>query len=64
MDLNNLKLDKNLITKLKDNNINSIEELWNLNRKELKKLNFNYDEINSISIKLQLKGLDLNKKRT
>lgn len=64
MDLDNLKLDKNLITKLKDNNINSIEELWNLNRKELKKLNFNYDEINSISIKLQLKGLNLNKKRT
>lgn len=61
--LKDLDLDKSIIDKLKNNNIETLEELWTLNRKKLKELKFNYNEINSIAVKLQLKGLDLNKKR-
>ena len=63
MNLNSLELDKKILEKLKLNNINSIEKLWELDRKTLKKMNFSYDEINSIAIKLQLEGLDLNKRK-
>lgn len=63
MELTTLELDNKLLKKLKNNNINSIEELWSLSRKSLKNLNFNYNEINEISIKLQLKGLDFNRKK-
>ena len=47
---------------LKSNNINSIKDLWYLKRKDLKSFNLNDSEINQIIIKLQLKGIDLNKK--
>lgn len=63
MELTKLELDDKILKKLKKNNINSLEELWNLNIKNLKQLNFSYEEINSIAIKLQLKGLDLNKRK-
>lgn len=63
MELTKLELDDKILKKLKKNNINSMEELWNLDRKTLKHLNFSYEEINSIAIKLQLKGLDLNKRK-
>lgn len=63
MKLNNLELDNKILKKLKNKNINSIDELWNLNRKTLKNLDFSYEEINYIAIKLQLKGLDLNRKK-
>ena len=63
MNLNSLELDKKILEKLKLNNINSIEKLWELDRKTLKEMNFSYDEINSIAIKLQLEGLDLNKRK-
>ena len=33
-----------------------------MNRKELKSMGFTYEEINEIEIKLQLRGLDLNRK--
>ena len=63
MNLDNLNLDKNILDKLEVNKINSIEELWELDRRKLKELNFNNEEINSIAIKLQLEGLDLNKRK-
>jgi len=63
MNLNSLELNKKILEKLKLNNINSIEKLWELDRKTLKEMNFSYDEINSIAIKLQLEGLDLNKRK-
>lgn len=63
MNLNSLELDKKVLEKLKLNKINSIEKLWELDRKTLKEMNFTYDEINSIAIKLQLEGLDLNKRK-
>ena len=61
--INNLSLEKDIINKLKDININYIEELWQLKRSDLKSNNFNNEEINKIIISLQLIGLDLNKKK-
>ena len=61
--INTLSLDDNLKNKLKNININYIEELWKLKRSDLKNNNFSNDEINKIIISLQLIGLDLNKKK-
>ena len=55
-----LNLDDSIIKKLKENNINIIEELWVINRHKLKDMNFKDNEINQIIIKLQLIGIDLN----
>lgn len=57
-----LELNCLLAEKLKDRKIFLIKDLWVLKRKELKKLGFNDHEINEIIIKLELIGLDLNKK--
>ena len=57
-----LGLDKKIITVLKENDIEHIEDLWKLKRKDLKEFKFSDSEITSITIKLQLFGLDLNKK--
>ncbi|MBQ4634003.1 MAG: hypothetical protein IJB71_01495 [Bacilli bacterium] len=54
-----LELNCLLEEKLKDRKIFLIKDLWILKRKELKKLGFNDHEI---IIKLELIGLDLNKK--
>lgn len=61
--INSLSLDKEIIAKLKQININYIEELWRLKRADLKNNKFTNDEINKIIISLQLIGLDLNKKK-
>ncbi|MBQ1813029.1 MAG: hypothetical protein II119_03695 [Bacilli bacterium] len=61
--IDNLSLDKKIIKKLKDLNINFIEELWQLKRSDLKSNKFTNEEINKIIISLQLIGLDLNKKK-
>lgn len=58
-----LELDKKLLDKLKQKNIFIIKEVWRLTRKELKEKSFNDNEINEIIIRLQLRGLDLNKKK-
>lgn len=63
LDLKSLNIEEKILKKLSKNNINSLEELWVQNKKSLKELDFSQDEINSIVIKLQLKGLDLNKKK-
>lgn len=57
-----LNLDSNIINKLKSNNINTINDLWQLTKKDLKNINIKDSEINSIIIKLQLMGISLNKK--
>lgn len=57
-----LGLAKNLEEKLRKENINIINDVWLLKRKELKELNFTDQEIKSIIIALQLRGLDLNKR--
>lgn len=60
--INNLNLQTNIIKKLNSKNINKINEIWILKRKDLKELGFSDPEIKSIIIALQLEGLDLNKK--
>ena len=62
MILKDLDFEKVILDKLILNNIDSIEKLWEMNRKELKSMEFTYEEINKIAIKLQLRGLDLNRK--
>ncbi len=60
--INKLKISPSIINKLKSNNLNKIDDLWSLKRKDLKESGFNDSEIKSIIISLQLEGLDLNKK--
>lgn len=57
-----LDLDKDLTIRLKDNDINIIEDIWLKNKNNLKTLGLTDKEIKLISIKMQLLGLDLNKK--
>lgn len=57
-----LNLTTNLTKKLYDNNINTINDIWTLKRKDLKNIGLTDKEIKSIIIALQLEGLDLNKK--
>ncbi len=57
-----LNLDKETANLLKKNNINKVEDVWILNRKKLKEMGLSDNEIKQVVIKLQLLGLDLNKK--
>lgn len=57
-----LDLDKEITDFLKKNNINKVEDLWVMNRQKLKEIGLNDNEIKQVVIKLQLLGLDLNKK--
>jgi len=63
MKIESLELSTSITNKLKDKKILFVEDLWKLNRENLKKIGFDNYEINDIIIKLQLKGLDLNKKK-
>ena len=60
--INILELDNSIADKLKDLNIIKISDLWECKLSFLKESNFDNSEINQIRIKLQLKGIDLNKK--
>ena len=62
-DINCLKLSPNVIDVLKKNNINIVNDLWGLTRKDLKAFNISDKDIHSIIVKLQLNGLDLNKRK-
>ncbi len=57
-----LDLDKKVMKVLKQNNIQIVENLWILNRKELKAMGLSDQEIKQLIIGMQLLGLDLNKK--
>ena len=61
-DIKILDLAREGLAILKDNNINLIEDLLLLTKKDLKILGISDKDIKYISIKLQLLGLDLNKK--
>ena len=61
-DIKYLDIDNKIIDIFKKNNINYIEDLWNLKRKDLKSYNLSDKDINQVIIKLQLLGLDLNNK--
>ena len=54
--------DSKIVGILLKENINTIYDLWNLTRKDLKKMGLTDSDINLVIIKLQLMGLDLNKK--
>ena len=56
-----LDLDKNILCKLNKNNIYIIEDIWVMKRSELKCF-LDDNEINRIIVKMQLCGLDLNRK--
>lgn len=57
-----LGLDESIEKKLNELDINMVNDLWECKLIFLKNNNFNNNEINQIRIKLQLKGIDLNKK--
>ena len=61
-DISSLNLNKKISEILKYNNINNINDLWIKNRKYLKDLGITDKEIKEITIKLELNGLDLNKR--
>ena len=61
--IDTLNLSSNLVNKLKEQNINLIKDVWVFTRKKLKELGFSDLEVKSITIALQLEGLDLNKKK-
>lgn len=61
-DINILGLDKEIEDILRKNNIVTIENIWIMNRKKLKELGLKDNDIKQITIKLQLLGLDLNKR--
>lgn len=57
-----LDLDKEIVDILKENNIVTIDNLWVMTRKKLKEIGLKDNDIKQIIIKLQLLGLDLNKR--
>ncbi len=61
-DIKILDLDKEIEGILRKNNIITIENIWVMNRKKLKELGLKDNDIKQITIKLQLLGLDLNKR--
>ena len=61
-DIEFLEFDNKITNKLKEHNINVIRDLWVMKRSELKYFGFSDYEINQIIIKLQLHGIDLNKR--
>lgn len=60
--LDYLKLDKEITIILNNNNIITIKDLWNQNRNYLRKIGLLNNQIKDIIIKLELNGIDLNKK--
>ena len=62
-DLSYLKLDSKVIEVLNSNNIYLVSDLWPLTRKDLKSYKISDKDIHNIIVKLQLNGLDLNKRK-
>ena len=57
-----LELESSIEEKLRNLNIEKINDLWECKLVFLKENKFTNNEINQIRIKLQLKGIDINKK--
>ncbi len=62
-DISYLNLNDKITNLFKENNILKINDLWVLNRKNLKSIGLIDSEIKQVIIKLELLGLDLNKRR-
>ncbi len=63
-DISYLKLNSKLNSLFQENNILKIEDLWIKNRPFLKSIGLSDNDIKQVVIKLELIGLDLNKKKT
>ena len=61
-DISVLELSSSIEKFLRANEINYIKDIWVLKRKDLKSLGLKDSDINTIVVKLQLFGLDINKK--
>ena len=61
-DISVLELNSSIEKFLRANEINYIKDIWVLKRKDLKSLGLKDSDINTIVVKLQLFGLDINKK--
>lgn len=61
-DVKKLGLEDNITEILINNEIVKVGNLWELNRKKLKAMGLKDGDINQVVIKLQLLGLDLNRK--
>lgn len=57
-----LKLPKDIIEKLKDVSLYTIDDLWKCKRLFLKEKGFTDSEIHCVQIQLQLRSIDFNKK--
>lgn len=57
-----LKISPDILEKMVQNKIETIEDLWKKSRKELKQLGFTDGEIHKIVICLELYGIDLGKR--
>ena len=62
VEVSEVDFPNNIKDKMDINNIKILEQIWELKRSDLKKMGFSNNEINEIIVKLQLYGLDLNKK--
>lgn len=61
-DISILGLDDNIACLLTNNEIRTVNDLWLKTKKDLKSYGLKDKDIKYVSIKLQLIGLDLNKK--
>ena len=61
-DIEILDLDSSVNKILKDNNLSTVGDVWVQTRKSLKTIGLKDSDVKQIIIKLQLLGLDLNKK--
>ena len=61
-DVKILELESDVLKVLKDNDINTVGDVWVLNSKKLKAMGLKDSDIKQVIIKLQLLGLDLNKR--
>ncbi len=61
--IDELGINDTLVDILKGKEINTLYDLWDLSRTELKRKGLNNEQINTIIIHLQLLGLDLNHKQ-
>lgn len=61
--ISKINIDNEVVKILTKNNILKIDDLWCLKRNDLKKFGLGSPEIKHIKIKMQLYGLDLNKKK-
>ena len=57
-----LDISNKILDKLKSNNLFIVKDVWSLKRKDLKNLKVTDSEINEIIVKMQLHGIDLNKR--